>query len=86
MIKFKSKFLKMAEANEVDELVTPAASCHSRSVVWNYFEKTNRDTQAKCQLCKDLIKHSSNTSNMIKVMCELLKDGLFIYLYIKRIV
>ena len=58
----------MAENSEIQiQIQSPSGSAQTRSVVWNYFEKTNTDTQAKCQLCKDTIKHSNNMSNMIKV-------------------
>ena len=39
----------------------------SRSIVWDYFEKLDIEGQSKCLLCKIIIKHPSNTSNLAKV-------------------
>ena len=40
-----------------------------RIAVWNYFEKLIIEGQSKCLLCKGIIKHSSNISNLAKVSC-----------------
>ena len=40
-----------------------------RGAVWNYFEKLMIEGQSKCLLCKSIIKHSNNTSNLAKVSC-----------------
>lgn len=34
-----------------------------RSVVWKYFDKTDKD-HVVCRLCKRMFKFNSNTSNM----------------------
>ena len=53
------------------------------TAVWNYFKNQLQHTQAKCQLCKDIVKHSNNMSNMLKVnsfTAKFLAKGKFYFL------
>jgi hypothetical protein len=38
------------------------------SAVWDYFEKSEIEGKSKCLLCKEVVKHLSNTSNLAKVI------------------
>ncbi|CAB4027115.1 inner centromere -like [Paramuricea clavata] len=37
-----------------------------RSAVWDYFKKSEIEGKSKCLLCKEVVKHLSNTSNLAK--------------------